>query len=75
MDKKYGKWSARAYDLSRLTWPELDSTPDPLFEYLVKSYPSEYFISEDPSTQDSVEPIPLEVQRSRRENSLNSKER
>ena len=42
LNKKYGKYSARAYDLARLTWPSVDY-PSVDFESLVKSYPSEYF--------------------------------
>ena len=44
LNKKYGKYSARAYDLARLTWPSVDY-PSADFESLINStsYPSEYF--------------------------------
>ena len=44
INEKYGKFSARAYDLARLTWPSVD-TPSADWKILVNStnYPSEYF--------------------------------
>ena len=59
LNKKYGKYSARAYDLARLTWPSVDY-PSADFKSLVKWYPSEYFSTLHP-TNDGT-PIPLSDQ-------------
>ena len=59
LDKKYGKYSARVYDLDRLTWPSVDY-PVADFKSLVKWYPSEYFSTLHP-TNDGT-PIPLSDQ-------------
>ncbi len=60
LEKKYGKWSARAYDLWRLTWP-FHNSPGADFYDLVEWYPSEYFPTLDPDND--ATPVPIKRQK------------
>ena len=42
IDEKYGRFSARAYDIARLTWPSLSSSYRPA-DFEINGFPSEYF--------------------------------
>ena len=50
LDRKYGKFSARSYDLSRLGWGHYNSPYDISADFLdnLPWYPSEYFPTLDP---------------------------